>query len=108
MSFGLQGEMERVTQGIFFKAEDTIDNLCQALIDILHTSTMMSCHENGGKKRQTDLSNMPFPPPSSFLHYYILCKHCHLVVTSAIIYLFVFLFHFTSLWGGGEGGDASI
>lgn len=54
-----------------------------------------------GGKRHTDLSNMSFASPSCLRHYFILCKHCHLVVTSAIIYLFI-------LGVGGGGGCNNV
>lgn len=44
-----------------------------------------------------NLSNMSFASPSCLLHYYTLCKHCHLVVASAINNLFIYLIE-----GGGR------
>lgn len=56
------------------------------------------------KKRHIDLSNTSFASPCCLLHYYILCKHCHLVAASPV-YLFIFFILGGMFGGGGWGGD---
>lgn len=65
------------------------------------------------KERLFNLSNVSFASPQScLLHYYTLCKHCHLVVAAAMTYLFIYCEGWGAVvvlvvGGGGESNNVS-
>lgn len=92
MSFGLQGEMERITQRNV-EAEDTGDDedlYLSSLIDVIHMISIDSCHENEKKHTLTSATCLLLPYPASVL--IILCANI------ATLWMLLSLFYLSD-WG---------